>query len=132
MLSAVFPNGNRQPSLMIVAVRHFACVVSSSPYNPFHAALQHKWLMCHLQRRHSKSPNHLKETEMNNAAEQFIATNQANLQALEGFTTQAFAGVEKLVELNLAASKAAMGESFSHVQSILGAKDAQELIALQS
>ncbi|MDO8249828.1 MAG: phasin family protein [Rhodoferax sp.] len=69
---------------------------------------------------------------MTYSAEQFIATNKANLQALEGFTTQAFAGVEKLVELNMAASKAALGESFSHVQAILGAKDAKDLLALQS
>lgn len=69
---------------------------------------------------------------MNNTAEQFIATNQANLQALEGLTTQAFAGVEKLVELNMTASKAFLGESFSHLQAILGAKDAQELLTLQS
>lgn len=69
---------------------------------------------------------------MNTTAEQFIATNKANLQALQGFTTQAFAGIEKLVELNLAASKAALGESFNHVQAVLGAKDAQQLLALQS
>lgn len=69
---------------------------------------------------------------MNTTAEQFIAANKANLQALQGFTSQAFAGVEKLVELNLAASKAALGESFSHVQAVLGAKDAQQLLALQS
>src|ERR1035437_9659600 len=69
---------------------------------------------------------------MNATIEQFIATNKTNLQALEGFTTQAFAGVEKLVELNLATSKAVLGESFSHVQSVLGAKDAQELMALQA
>ena len=69
---------------------------------------------------------------MNNTAEQFIATNKANMQALEGFTAQAFAGIEKLVELNMAASKAAMSESFSHVQAIMGVKDAQELLALQS
>ena len=69
---------------------------------------------------------------MKNTAEQFAATNKANLQALEGFTTQAFAGVEKLVELNMAASKAALNESFSHVQAVLGAKDAQELLALQA
>ena len=69
---------------------------------------------------------------MNAFTEQFIATNKANLQALQGFTTQAFAGVEKLVELNLAASKAALGETFTHVQSALGAKDAQELLALQA
>jgi len=69
---------------------------------------------------------------MNNTAEQFIATNKANLQALEGLTTQAFAGVEKLVELNLAASKATLGDSFTHIQAVLAVKDAQELLALQS
>ena len=70
--------------------------------------------------------------QMNQTAEQFIATNKANLQAFGGFATQAFAGVEKLVELNMAASKAALGESFSHMQAILGAKDAQAVLALQS
>lgn len=69
---------------------------------------------------------------MNNTAAQFIESNKANLQALQGLTTQAFAGVEQLVELNLAASKATLGDSFSHVQAFLGAKDAQELLALQS
>ena len=69
---------------------------------------------------------------MNNTAEQFTTTNKANLQALEGFAAQAFAGVEKLIELNMTASKAVMGESFSHAQALLAAKDAQELLALQS
>jgi len=69
---------------------------------------------------------------MNNTAEQLIATNKANLQALQALTTQAFAGIEKLVELNLAASRATLGDSFTHAQAVLGAKDAQELLALQS
>ena len=69
---------------------------------------------------------------MNNTAQQFIAANQANLQALEGLKTQAFAGVEKLVELNMTASKALLSESFSHVQAVLGAKNPQEFLALQS
>ena len=69
---------------------------------------------------------------MNTTAAQFIESNKAALQSLEGISTQAFAGVEKLVELNLAASKAVLGETFSHVQAILGAKDAQQVIALQS
>lgn len=69
---------------------------------------------------------------MNNAIEQFIATSKASLQALEGITANAHASIEKLVELNMAASKAAMGESFSHAQSLLGAKDAQEIMSLQS
>ena len=69
---------------------------------------------------------------MNNPNEQFIATQQANIQAIEGLTTQAFAGFEKLVELNMAASKALLGESFNHVQSVMAAKDAQEMLSLQS
>jgi phasin family protein len=69
---------------------------------------------------------------MNTTAEQFTATNKANLEALEGFTSQAFAGVEKLVELNMATSKSLLSESFSHVQAVLGAKDVQELQALQA
>ena len=69
---------------------------------------------------------------MKNTAEQFAATNKANLQALQGFTAQAFSGLEKLVELNLAASKAVMEESFGHAQAVLSAKDAKELLALQS
>lgn len=69
---------------------------------------------------------------MQNFIEQFSTTNKANLQALEGFTTQAFAGVEKLVELNLATSKALLSESFNHAKAALGAKDAQQLMALQT
>ena len=69
---------------------------------------------------------------MNNTAEQFATTNKANVEAFAGLTTQAFAGVEKLVELNMAASKAVLGESFSHVQAVLSAKDPQEVMALQS
>jgi phasin family protein len=69
---------------------------------------------------------------MTHTAEQFAATQKANLQALEGFTAQAFAGLEKLVELNVAASKAVLNESFSHAQAVLAAKDPKELLALQS
>ena len=69
---------------------------------------------------------------MKNTAEQFAATNKANLQALQGFTAQAFSGLEKLVELNLAASKAVMEESFGHAQAVFAAKDAKELLALQT
>ena len=69
---------------------------------------------------------------MNNPNEQFIATQQSNIQAIEGLATQAFAGFEKLVELNMAASKALLGESFNHVQAVMAAKDAQEILTLQS
>jgi phasin family protein len=69
---------------------------------------------------------------MTYTAEQFMAANKANVDALEGLTAQAYSGFEKLVELNMAASKAVLGESFGHVQAILGAKDAQEVLALQT
>jgi len=64
--------------------------------------------------------------------EQLIATQKANLETLHGLTTKAFEGVEKLVELNLQATKAALNESNQHAQALLSVKDAQELIALQA
>jgi phasin family protein len=64
--------------------------------------------------------------------EQVLAAQKAHLDTLFGLTTKAFEGVEKLVELNLAASKAAMAESAAHTQASLGVKDVQELLALQA
>lgn len=69
---------------------------------------------------------------MNNPAEQIIAANQANLDALEGASKKAYAGVEKLVELNMAASKAALGESFSHAKAVMTVKTPQEFMSLQT
>lgn len=74
----------------------------------------------------------IKETEMTISTGQFLETNKTNLQALESMTNQALAGIEKLVELNLATSKAILGESFSHAQAVLSAKDTQEFLTLQS
>ena len=69
---------------------------------------------------------------MTNPIETIAATQKANLQAVEGLTNQAYAGVEKLVELNMAASKAALGESFNHMQALMGAKDIKDVVALQT
>lgn len=66
------------------------------------------------------------------SVEQFSATNLANLQALQNLTTQTFASVEKLVELNLATSRSLLVESFGHVQAVLDVKDVKELQALQA
>lgn len=65
-------------------------------------------------------------------ADQISATNQANFDAVKGLSTKSFAGVEKLVELNLAAAKAMMTESFNHAQGLLSAKDLQSAFALQT
>ena len=64
--------------------------------------------------------------------EQLIAAQKANLETLYGLTNKAFEGVEKLVELNVTAAKAALNESAAHTQALLGVKDAQELLALQA
>jgi phasin family protein len=65
-------------------------------------------------------------------AEQLLAAQKANLETLFGLTAKAFEGVEKLVELNVTASKAALTEAADTAQSILSVKDAQELLALQA
>jgi phasin family protein len=65
-------------------------------------------------------------------AEQIIATNKANLNNLFGLSNQAFAGVEKLVELNLTAARAALTETAEHAQAVFAAKDPQEVISLQT
>ena len=59
---------------------------------------------------------------MNFNAEQFTATQQANLNAAAGLSQSAFAGFERLVELNMAAGKAAVGESFANMQALMAAK----------
>ena len=65
-------------------------------------------------------------------AEQIVASNKANVETLFGLTAKAFEGVEKLIDLNLAAAKAALGESAQNTQAVLSVKDAQELLTLQA
>jgi phasin family protein len=65
-------------------------------------------------------------------AEQVLASHKANVETLFGLTNKAFEGVEKLIELNLTASKAALAEASSATQAALSVKDAQELLALQA
>lgn len=65
-------------------------------------------------------------------AEQLMASHKANIETLFGLTHKAFEGVEKLVELNVQATKAALAETANHAQAMMGVKDAQELLALQA
>ncbi|MBH2010903.1 MAG: phasin family protein, partial [Xanthomonadaceae bacterium] len=65
-------------------------------------------------------------------AEQLMASHKANIETLFGLTQKAFEGVEKLVELNVQATKAALAETANNAQAVLNAKDAQELLALQA
>jgi len=64
--------------------------------------------------------------------EQVLASQKANVETLLGLTSKAFEGVEKIVELNLSASKAALAETGDTAKAMLSVKDAQELLALQS
>jgi phasin family protein len=70
--------------------------------------------------------------QMSLTPEQVVAANKANLETLVGLTSKAFNGVEQLVELNLAAAKAALEDSQKQASAILSVKDAQELLALQA
>jgi len=65
-------------------------------------------------------------------AEQMIAAQKANIETIFGLTQKAFEGVEKLVELNVQATKAALSESANNTQAMLSVKDAQELLNLQA
>jgi len=63
--------------------------------------------------------------------EQMMAAQKANVEILFGLTEKAFAGVEKLVELNLQVAKTAMAEVADTTKAAMSVKDAQELLALQ-
>lgn len=65
-------------------------------------------------------------------AEQLIAAQKSQLNALFGLTGKAFEGVEKLVELNLQVARTALTEAAETAQTALSVKDAQELLALQA
>ena len=64
--------------------------------------------------------------------EQVLAAQKNNFNALFGLTEAAFNGVEKMVTLNIAATKAALNDGAQHTQALMGAKDLHEVVALQS
>ncbi|MEY5097807.1 MAG: hypothetical protein RJA36_526 [Pseudomonadota bacterium] len=64
--------------------------------------------------------------------EQLIAAQKAQVETLFGLTQKAFEGVERLVELNLQTTRETFNEATRNSESLLSAKDAQELIALQA
>ena len=62
-------------------------------------------------------------------ADQFLAQQKTSIETLFGLSHKAFEGVEKMVALNVQASKAALAEAATHTQAMLNVKDAQELLA---
>lgn len=61
---------------------------------------------------------------------QFTEIQKSQLDALYALSNVALNTTEKLVDLNLAAVKAAMDESAAATQSLLGVKDAQDMVAV--
>ncbi len=64
--------------------------------------------------------------------EQIVTTQKTQIDTLFGLTGKAFEGIEKLIELNISAAKAAMTDAATTTKAVLSAKDAQELVALQA
>lgn len=64
--------------------------------------------------------------------EQLVAAQQANLAAANDVSKTFMSGFERLVELNMAASKAAFSESFSGLETLMSVKTPQDLLAVQA
>jgi phasin family protein len=64
--------------------------------------------------------------------EQVVAAHKSNIETFFGLSGKAFEGVEKLVDLHMQATKAAMAEAAETAQAVLSVKDPQELFALQA
>ena len=64
--------------------------------------------------------------------EQMLAAQKAHIETLYGLTQKAFEGVERMVDLNLQATRATVNEAASQTEALLSVKDAQELLALQA
>ena len=61
---------------------------------------------------------------------QLTELQKSQLDAFYALSNVAFNAVQKLVDLNLAAVKAAMDESAATTQTLLGVKDAQDMVAV--
>lgn len=64
--------------------------------------------------------------------EQFTNASKANIEALLTIANAAFASAERLAALNLNTARTLLEDTISNTKALLGAKDAQELINLQS
>lgn len=64
--------------------------------------------------------------------EQISAANKTNIESILTLANAAFASVEKLATLNLNTARALLEDSVSNTKTLMGAKDMQELVSLQS
>jgi len=66
------------------------------------------------------------------APTQFATANKANIEALLTLANTAFASAERIAALNLNTARTLLEDSVNNTKALLGAKDIQELISLQS
>ncbi len=64
--------------------------------------------------------------------EQIQAANKANVEAVLAVASTQFAALEKLASINASAMKTAFEDSIANARALIGAKDAQEFVNLQS
>lgn len=67
-----------------------------------------------------------------NAPEQFAASNKAAAEGLIGLANAQFAMFERLMGLNLSATKSAYEDAIGYLRAVSSAKDPQELFALSA
>ena len=63
--------------------------------------------------------------------EQLITRNQASMHVLKSLSHKVFTGYEKLMDLNLGATKALIAGAYGHAINLMAAKTPQELLELQ-
>ncbi len=68
----------------------------------------------------------------NPTPEQFAAAAKSNLETVFSLTNSAFAGVEKVIELNLNVAKANLADTAAKTKEMLSVKDMQELMAFST
>jgi len=64
--------------------------------------------------------------------EQFATTNKANVETLLTLANSAFASAERFAALNLNTARSILEDGIANSKALLGAKDIQELLSLQS
>lgn len=69
---------------------------------------------------------------MNTDTEQFVAANQAAVDALMAVASTALASAERITNLNLSAARAALEDTASSTRAVMAAKDPQAALSAQT
>jgi phasin family protein len=74
----------------------------------------------------------LQEKYMFATPEQFAASNKVGVETLLTVANSAFASAERLAALNLNTARSVLEDAIANTKTLLGAKDVQELLSLQT